>query len=157
MPKTDDAFPYGAVREQSRRRFYDLWQAAKSGQEPRDGEDAQLVQIMREHPEYYDTWAHAIEFGQELIPADSVDPFVHAMIHATVENQIAQNDPPEARAVVEYKTSRNIPRHAVIHEIGNEVAKMIGSVLRDNKPPDNNAYRRNLAKMLPRSKRNLPK
>ena len=157
MPKTDDAFLSGALREQSRRRFYNLWQLAKAGHAPTEGEDGLLSQVMREHPEYYDTWAHAIEFGQELIPADSVDPFAHVMIHIVVENQIAQNDPPETRAVVEYKTSRNIPRHDVIHEIGNEIAKMIWTVLRANKPSDNAAYRRKLAKMLPRAQRNFPK
>ena len=82
---------------------------------------------------------------------------MHALIHSVVENQIAQNNPPETRAVVEYKTSRNIPRHDVIHEIGNEVAKVIWTVLRDNKPADNNAYRRRLVRLLPRAQRNLPK
>jgi hypothetical protein len=149
--------PYGALREQSRQHFYNLWQLAKVGHAPTEGEDALLVQVMREHPEYYDTWAHAIEFGQELIPAGGVDPFMHALIHSVVENQIAQNNPPETRAVVEYKTSRNIPRHDVIHEIGNEVAKVIWTVLRDNKPADNNAYRRRLVRLLPRAQRNLPK
>ena len=54
--------PYGALREQSRQHFYNLWQLAKVGHAPTEGEDALLVQVMREHPEYYDTWAHAIEF-----------------------------------------------------------------------------------------------
>ena len=156
MPKKDTTPNlYGEMRELSHERFYTLWQRAKAG-EPLEDEDARTVQVMRDHPEYFDTWEHANEFLQEQVVINGVNPFLHLLIHSTVENQIARNDPPEARAVVEYKTSCNIPRHDVIHEIGNEVTKMIWTVLHDNKPADNDAYRRKLAKMLPRSKRNLP-
>lgn len=149
--------PLAAMREQSRQRFYNLWQLAKAGQEPEAGEDARLVQVMREHPEYYDVWAHAIEFGQEQIPADSVNPFMHAIMHTVVENQAAQNDPPEVRAVLEFKTLRGISRHDAVHEIANAFVELLWSVLHDRKPFDNDVYRRKLVKMLPRSKRNLPK
>ncbi len=152
MSKPDDTFPYGEMRELSRERFYTLWQLARAGQEL-EGDDVRTVQAMRDHPEYYDVWEHANEFLQEEVTVDGANPFLHVTMHTVVENQAAQNDPPEVRAVLEFKTSRNIPRHQVVHEIANAFTQLLWVVLHDHKPFDNEAYRKKLLKMLPRSQR----
>jgi len=155
MPDTDPRTdPYAALRELSHERFYTLWQLSKTGEPPGD-EDARTIQVMRDHPEYYDVWEHANEFLQEQVTVNGVNPFLHVTMHTVVEDQAVLNEPPEVRAVLEYTTLRKMPRHQVVHEIANAFTELLWVVLHDHKPFDNNAYRRKLAKMLPRSKRNL--
>ncbi len=149
-PNTSD--PYGALRELSHERTYLIWQQAKLGVDL-EGDDARLAQALRDHPEYYSVWEHLTEFGQEKVERDGVNPLLHAMMHTVVENQAALNEPPEVRAVLEYKTARRTPRHQVVHEIANAFTELLWVVLHDRQPFDNNAYRRKLAKMLPRAKR----
>jgi hypothetical protein len=153
MPNTNStADPYGALREQSHERFYLLWQQAKLGAEL-EGDDARLVQAMRDHPEYYDTWEHANEFLQEQVTVNGANPFLHVTMHSVVENQAAQNEPPEVCAVLQYKILLKTPRHQAVHEIANAFTEQLWVVLHDRKHFDQDAYRRSLAKMLPRSKR----
>ena len=144
--------PYGALREQSHEHYYALWQRAKR-KERLEGEDALTAQIMRDHPEYYDVWEHANEFLQEPVIVNGANPFLHVTMHTVIENQAAQNKPPEVCTVLEYKISRKTPRHQAVHEIANAFTELLWVVLHDHKPFDNDAYRRTLAKMLPRSKR----
>jgi hypothetical protein len=152
MSDTDLVAPYGVMRELSHERCYAIWQVAKLGGELED-DDARLAQAMRDHPEYYDVWEHLTEFGQAPVELNGVNPLLHVMMHTVVENQAAQNNPPEVRAVLEFKTSRRTSRHQAVHEIANVFAKLLWSVLHDHKPFDSDAYRRKLVKMLPRSKR----
>ena len=153
MPSTDSSTdPYAALRELSHERFHTLWQFGKTG-EPLGEEDTRTVQAMRDHPEYYDVWEHANEFLQEQVTVNGVNPFLHVTMHTVVENQAVQNNSPEVRAVLKYKTSRQTPRHQVVHEIANAFTELLWTVLHDHKPFDNQAYRCKLAKMLPRAKR----
>jgi hypothetical protein len=146
---------YGALRELSHERHYTLWQVAKQGA-AFEGEDARLVQAMREHPEYYDTWEHLTEFGREKVEINGVNPLLHVMMHTVVENQAAQNDPPEVHTIIEFRTAHHIARHETIHAIANVLTDLIWKSLSKGKLFDNDIYRRKLVKMLPRSQRNKP-
>lgn len=149
-PGTSD--PYGQLRELSHEHVYQVWQAAKLGGQF-EGDDAQLAQAMRDHPEYHDVWEHANEFGQEQMVVEGINPFLHVVMHTVVENQAAQNNPPEVRAVLEFRMSQRRPRHQVVHEIANEFAQILWRTLHDLQPFDNEAYRKGLDKLLPRSRR----
>lgn len=144
--------PFGALREQSHERVYLLWQTAKLGGRF-EGDDARLVQAMRDHPEYYDVWDHANEFLHEQATINGTNPFLHVVMHQVVENQAEQNNPPEVRAVLEFKVSHHVPRHEAVHAIANEFAQILWQALHDRKAFDNDVYRQKLEKLLPRSRR----
>ncbi len=144
--------PYGPLRELSHERAYQLWQAAKLGGHFEE-DDARLVQAMRDHPEYYEVWDHANEFGQEQMTVGDVNPFLHVIMHVVVESQAAQNTPPQVRAVLKFKESRRQPRHEIVHEIANEFVQELWQALHEQQPFDNDAYRRRLELLLPRSRR----
>ena len=143
---------YGELRQISHEHIYQIWQIAKLGG-LLEGEDVQRAQAMRDHPEFYDVWDRANEFGEEQMTVNGVNPFLHALMHVIIENQSAQDDPPEVRAVLEYKTSHRTPRHEAVHEIASAFTEFLWQVLHDHKPFDNDAYRRKLSQMLPRSRR----
>lgn len=148
-PATPD--PYGELRELSHERTYRLWQAAKLGG-PLEDDDARLVQAMRDHPEYYEVWDHANEFLQEQVVIEGANPFLHVVMHQVVENQAAQNSPPEVRAVLEFKVSQHVPRHEAVHAVANEFVQVLWQALHNHEAFDNDAYRRRLDKLLPRSR-----
>jgi hypothetical protein len=134
---------------------HDLWQAAKTGKEF-EGEDAFLVQAMRDHPEYHDIWDRPVELGQPPVVINGVNPFLHVVMHSAIEAQAAQNDPPHVRAIIEFRTAHRIARHDIIHAIGAVFTESLWQVLRAGKPFDNAVYQRKLNQLLPRAQR-LPK
>lgn len=144
--------PYGDLRELSHERTYQLWQAAKLG-DYFEGDYGQLVQAMCDHPEYREAWDHVNEFGQEQMTIDGTNPLMHVAMHTAIENQAAQDNPPEVRAVLAFKTSHQVPRHEAVHEVANEFALLLWQALHDRRRFDNEAYRRRLDKLLPRSRR----
>jgi hypothetical protein len=140
------------MRQTSRKRYSDIWQTAKLGGQL-EGEDAQLAQVMRDHPEYYDIWESTTELPMEQTTLDEGDPFAHVVVHTVIESQLAQNDPPEVRLVLKYKTSHHVPRHQAIHEIAYVFVQHLWKTLHDKTPFDNDAYRQDLNQLLPRSRR----
>jgi Domain of unknown function (DUF1841) len=153
MPNSNTASDaYGEMRELSHERVYQLWQNAKRG-DRLEGDDARLVQALRDHPEYYEVWEHLNDFSQEQVTINGMNPLLHAALHSVVENQAAQDNPPEVRAVLQFKTSHNISRHQAVHEIANVFSQFQWRVLHEREPFDNDAYRRKLDHLLPRSRR----
>ncbi|MFQ5814094.1 MAG: DUF1841 family protein, partial [Anaerolineae bacterium] len=71
---------------------------------------------------------------------DGANPFAHVAIHQTVENQIANHDPPETAETLEALMQAGYTRHEAIHAIGNIVAQEIYEILRDNHPFDAAGY-----------------
>ena len=83
------------LREVSRARFQRIWETAHAGGDL-DGEEAQLAEVMEQHPEYYEIWETAGSLGSGEVLVDEANPFMHAVVHTTVENQLAQGTPLEA-------------------------------------------------------------
>jgi Domain of unknown function (DUF1841) len=155
MPNSNTASDaYREMRELSHERVYQFWQNAKRG-DRLEGDDARLVQALRDHPEYYEVWEHANEFLQEQVTIHGVNPLSHAAMHVVVENQAAQDEPPEVRAVLQFKTSHHISRHQAVHEIANVFSQFLWRVLNEREPFDHDEYRRKLKHLLPRSRRTL--
>lgn len=126
-----------------------MWQGAKQGVEFQS-DDMLLIGAMREHPEYFDTWEHANEFLQETVTVDGANPFLHVTMHSIVESQAAKNLPPEVSAVLALAPAHGEGRHETVHEIASEFAKCLWTAMHDHRPFDGEAYRRGLAKLLPR-------
>jgi hypothetical protein len=115
---------------------------------PLTGEDARLVQAMREHPEYGEVWDHLNELSDEEIEQDGVNPILHVTIHSTVENQIADDNPKEVRQVVEALMRRGLSRHEAIHRVGRAVSDEIFHILKEQRPFDEAAYVRKLRRLV---------
>ena len=72
---------------------------------------------------------------------------LHALIHATVENQLATDDPPEVQKVLEKLLADGLDRHEAIHAIGAVLSEQLFSVLKDPSQPTQagGSYLENLA------------
>jgi hypothetical protein len=85
----------------------------------------------------------AIEAHHRALGA--VVPRTHAALHLIVENQLAGNDPPEARAAFDRLVGEGLDRHEAIHALGSVVAAAIWNVTRHGAPVDRDAMVRALA------------
>ncbi|MBU1877369.1 MAG: DUF1841 family protein, partial [Chloroflexi bacterium] len=94
-----------------------VWDAAQSDA-PLSDEDARLVQVMREHPEYTHLWGRLDKVSDEELEQTGTNPIVHIIIHQTIENQIAGGEPREVRRVVKMLMRQGLSRHEAIHQVG---------------------------------------
>lgn len=70
---------------------------------------------------------------------------LHSAVHATVENQIAQDAPPEVRRTLSRLVREGLTRHEAVHAIGSAAADAMARVVREKRPFDAEAYVRDLA------------
>ncbi len=129
---------YTQLRHLTRSRIGDIWQLAQRGVE-QEGEAASTAKILAQHPEYYDVWDQAGDLPREVL-RDGSNPFVHVTIHQTVENQIADLDPPQTAATLEALIQAGYDRHEAIHAIGAFVADEIYEILKNDRPFDQAGY-----------------
>jgi hypothetical protein len=106
-------------RPELRARFTAAWEKARHG-EPMDSDDQQLVQIMREHPEYQqaitdDDEALRRDFGED----GTVNPFLHIGLHIALLDQVGRDHPVGIRRVYRqvldaYQGDRHEAEHAMM-------------------------------------------
>lgn len=124
---------YAELRRLTRTRMGLIWEMANAGGDL-DEEDARLVEVLKQHPEYHDVWEDPHSLGAEDVTRDGVNPFVHVTTHHVVENQIADNDPPQTAETLEALLEAGYSRHDAIHAIGAIVAEEVFEILRDDRP-----------------------
>jgi hypothetical protein len=127
------------LRNLLRTRLGLIWELAKVGGEL-DEEEARLAEVLKQHPEYTDIWEDAESLGSEEVTRDGVNPFVHVATHRVVENQLAENDPPQTTHTLEALLEVGYSRHDAVHAIGAIVADEIFGILQEGRPFDEDAY-----------------
>jgi hypothetical protein len=81
----------------------------------------------------------------------------HAIVHATLETQLALNDPPSARDALTRLMGEGLDRHEAIHAIGSILAEHLFEALRSAGAKDTSmdAYAQALSKLTAASWRAL--
>lgn len=146
MSESEDLDPMGQMRALTRKRLRLVWQMAELGGDL-SAEDARMVKVMREHPQYADIWEKLDELGSAEIERDGVNPIVHITAHTTVENQLAQNDPKEVRQTIRKLMRQGHSRHDAIHAVGGVLMDEIWHILKENRPFDEAKYLRDLKEL----------
>lgn len=130
---------YAQLRGVTRSRLGLIWELVKAGGEL-DEEDARLAEVLEQHPDYYDVWEAAQSMEKEEVTRDGVNPFLHVAIHQVVENQLAENDPPQTAGTLAALRRAGYDRHDAIHMIGRVVSDEIFEILKEERPFDEAAY-----------------
>jgi hypothetical protein len=144
-PQGGDA--YREMKALTRQHIRLVWEESQLDM-PVAGEDARLVSVMRDHPEYDDLWGRLDELADEEIEREGVNPILHITIHSTIENQIAEGNPEEVRQVVEALMRQGLTRHEAIHRVGRVVSDEIFRILQENRPFDEQGYVRKLQQLV---------
>jgi len=137
---------YRELKSLSRQRLRLIWEMAQMGK-IFDGEDAVLVEALREHSEYYEVWDQVDELSDEELVQDGVNPILHVIIHQTVENQLAAKDPPVVHETLERLMRSGLSRHEAIHAIGSVLSVEIWEILKEERPFDEERYERGLRQL----------
>jgi hypothetical protein len=74
------------------------------------------------------------------------NPELHAIIHATVETQLAEGHP-DVRAAFERLSQEGLDRHNVVHAIGSVLAEEIYGVMKSHRPHNPEDYARRLKEL----------
>jgi len=84
----------------------------------------------------------AIERYHESRKPHAVSPNgkLHAAAHCMVENQVADNDPPEAGEAVDRLINEGLPRHEAIHAVGRIITAQLLTALKGHTPFDAKGY-----------------
>jgi len=116
---------------------HSIWERSQRG-EAVAGEEARLAAVMKEHPEYQVAWESPQHLSESTI--GGVNPYLHVTMHTIVENQLAQNEPPEAAQALERLLAAGVSRHEAIHRIGNLMLRQIWRIQRERQSFDRQAY-----------------
>lgn len=81
------------------------------------------------------------------IEQDGVNPLMHVTFHATIENQLADNDPPEVAETLQALVRQGYSRHEAIHALASVFLEQFFPVIKENRPFDTEAYVRGLKEM----------
>lgn len=72
---------------------------------------------------------------------------MHVVVHVVVENQLAMNDPSEAREALVRLREEGLSRHEAIHAIGSRLTNALHGTLTASKPFDLERYRKDLSEL----------
>jgi hypothetical protein len=143
---------YAELRRLTRTRLGLIWELAKAGGEL-DDEDARFVEVLKQHPEYYNIWERAGSLGAEEVTQDGVNPFGHVTTDHVVENQLAEKGPPRTAETLDALPQAGYSRHDAIHAIGAIVAEEMFEIMRDDRPFNEAKYVKALRKLAREAKR----
>jgi hypothetical protein len=145
----------GNSREELRRAYRDAWDTDRLGR-PLTALQAQIVAVIREHPEYH-VWLereqHLLEdFGPER---GISNPFLHLGMHLALRDQVATDRPAGVRAAAQKLIARHQDRHAAEHAMMEPLAAALWEAQRAGVMPDETRYLQAVLR-LARSKRTGP-
>lgn len=83
----------------------------------------------------------------EGLNVDVPSPTAHAAMHAVVENQIAEGQPPETASTVQRLQREGLDRHDAIHSVASVLAGHIWEMQRHRRPFDQKKYLKQLRKL----------
>jgi predicted NAD-dependent protein-ADP-ribosyltransferase YbiA (DUF1768 family) len=125
-----------------------VWSTIKAGHSVElNQEDQKLYLILRDHQEYQEYFENEdLLDGSECPTSEGFNPFLHINLHQMTEEQLASETPVEAALLCESIEKMGHSRHMAIHVIIMILIHMIFDAFKNNKPFDNERYRRLLVK-----------
>ncbi len=130
---------FGSDRDELRRMYHDAWRKRRSG-EPLSPLDAQIADVVAEHPEYHAT-IEGDDTGKDFLPeAGTANPYLHMGLHLGVREQVATDRPAGIRAVFDALSRRQGDRHSAEHLMIECLAEALWEAQRDGTPPDELRY-----------------
>jgi hypothetical protein len=103
--------------------------------------DSRIAHVMDMHPEFEEIWTQGemAAFPQE-INGKVVSPFVHTVLHVTVDKQMEAGDPHFVCETYDRLISQGIEEHEGLHAIMGVYSELYFTSLRKGKPFDSLDY-----------------
>ncbi len=110
--------------------------------------DSRIAYVMDMHPEFEEIWTQGemAAFPQE-INGKVVSPFVHTVLHVTIDKQLQVGDPDFVRETYDRLISEGIEEHEGLHAIMGVYSDLYFTSFRKGRQFDNLDYESQLANM----------
>lgn len=127
---------YTNDRNAYREVYHQAWLKHLQGK-PLDQLEIELVEILKNHPEYHELVAHKVKLEDYELEEN---PFIHMSLHQAVRDQIKTDRPAGIRKAYQdiILTMRN--QHAVEHLFIQCLAQLLWEAQKTGMPPDEVTY-----------------
>ena len=138
---------FGQSREDMRRTWLEAWRRGRDGL-PVTPLEAQLVDVIREHPEYHG-W---LERGDEALRAQFTpeggvtNPFLHLSMHLALGEQVG-TDRPAGIAALHARLAARHGRMDAEHRMMEALGRALWEAQRAGRLPDERAYLEDLRRL----------
>lgn len=136
---------FGQDRDELRRMYAAAWQKHEA-KLPLSPLEAQIAQVVVEHPEYHATVSGDLQ--QEFaVEGAETNPFLHMGLHLGIREQVATNRPAGIKAVFDQLANKLGEAHEAEHRMIDCLAETLWQAQRDQRPPDELQYLESLQKL----------
>lgn len=139
---------FNPSRDDARNFLFDSWRKRREGTLLTPLEDL-VTQLIAKHPEYHALLENPERFQNKDYTPDSGEPnpFLHLMMHFTIEEQISIDQPTGIRAHFHRLTERYQSEHDAQHKMMDCLREMLWQAQRNVTGPDPEIYLDCLGKM----------
>lgn len=131
---------FGQDRTQLRAYYQRSWQLAQQGQ-PLDALQQQLVQVLREHPEYHVQVLSEDALSSDWLPEmGTTNPFLHMGMHLALREQVATNRPDGITTLYHQLCQQQGDSHEAEHLMMDCLGEALWQSQRYGQMPDERAY-----------------
>ena len=132
---------FNPTRDEARQFLFETWRKRTDGELLTPLEDL-AAQLIEKHPEYHDLLAQPERhLAQDYAPEHgATNPFLHLMMHLTIEEQISIDQPPGTRAHFVRLTRKLESEHGAQHQMMECLSEMIWQAQRQHSEPDAAVY-----------------
>ena len=136
---------FGQDRAELRKMYVDAWKK-HCDKMPLSPLEAQIAQVIDEHPEYHDAVGGDIE--QDFTVEDGkTNPFLHMGLHLSIREQVATDRPHGVAAIFGRLADTARDGHAAEHSMIDCLAETLWEAQREQQPPDESQYLERLRRL----------
>jgi hypothetical protein len=132
---------FNPSRDEARNFLFESWRKRKAGELLSPLEDL-AAQLIGKHPEYHAVFENPERHQHEDFPPENgaTNPFLHLMMHLTIEEQISIDQPVGIRAHFMRLTQRLESEHDAQHRMMECIGEMIWQAQRNHTEPNAAIY-----------------
>ena len=132
---------FNPSRDEARNFLFETWRKRREGALLTPLEDL-TAQLIERHPEFHELLTNPERYQDKDYAPESgtTNPFLHLMMHLTIEEQISINQPLGIRAHFERLTHKFESEHEAHHAMMECLGEMIWQAQRNNTAPDPKIY-----------------
>jgi hypothetical protein len=131
---------FNPTRDQARQFLFESWRKRRAGELLTPLEDL-TAQLIDKHPEYHALFGNPENQDKDYAPdGNVVNPFLHLMMHLTLEEQISIGQPFGVREQFTRLTQKYQSEHEAQHAMMDCLGEMIWQAQRNKTAPDAAIY-----------------
>jgi hypothetical protein len=132
---------FNPSRDEARNFLFEAWRKRKANELLTPLEDL-VAQLIEKHPEYHDVLDKPTTYQERDYAPEhgATNPFLHLMMHLTIEEQISIDQPAGIRAHFVRLTHKFESEHDAQHRMMECLSEMIWQAQRNGTQPDATIY-----------------